>query len=41
MDQWIRTDDPERKPHIYGHVIFDKEAIHIYKYMMEKRKDFQ
>jgi hypothetical protein len=37
MDQWIRTEEPERKPYIYGHLIFGN----IYIYMMEKRKDFQ
>ena len=25
MNQWTRTEDPERKPNIYGHLIFDKE----------------
>ena len=29
MDQWTRTEEPERKPHIYGHLIFDKEAKYI------------
>ena len=25
MNQWTRTEDPERKPNIYGPQIFDKE----------------
>ena len=29
MDQWTRTEEPERKPHIYGYLIFDKEAKYI------------
>ena len=29
-DQWTRTEEPENKPHIYGHLIFDKEAKIIY-----------
>ena len=48
MDQWTRTEDPERKPHIYRHLIFGKKLyiyiyiyIYMYIYMMEKRKDFQ
>ena len=40
MNQWTRTEDPERKPNIYGHLIFDKEPKKKKK-KMEKRKDFQ
>ena len=29
MDQWIRTEEPERKPHIYRHLIFGKK-LYIY-----------
>jgi hypothetical protein len=29
VDQWIRIQDPEIKPHIDSHLIFDKEAKHI------------
>jgi hypothetical protein len=26
IDQWNGIEDPETKPHTYGHLIFDKEA---------------
>jgi hypothetical protein len=26
VDQWIGTEGPERNPHTYGHLIFDKGA---------------
>ena len=42
MNQWTRTEDPERKPNIYGPQIFDKEPKKKKKEKtMEKRKDFQ
>jgi hypothetical protein len=27
MDQWTRTEEPEKKPDIYGHLIFGKKQI--------------
>ena len=35
MDQWTRTEEPERKPHIYGYLIFDKEAKYICIYIYD------
>ena len=29
VSQWNRFEDPKIKPHIYGHLIFDKEAKNI------------
>jgi hypothetical protein len=28
VNQWTRIEDPEIKPHTYGHLIFGKEAKH-------------
>ena len=38
LDQWNQIGDPEIKPHIYGHLIFDKEAKSI---QWKKRKHLQ
>ena len=38
VDQWNRTEDPEKNPHTYGHPIFDKGAKTI---QWEKRQHFQ
>jgi hypothetical protein len=37
VDQWNRIEDPEMKPHTYGHLIFDKEA----KIIQWKKEHFQ
>ena len=29
VNQWNRIEDPERSPHIYGHLIFDIGAVNI------------
>ena len=39
MDQWTRTEEPERKPHIYRHLIFGKKQyIYIYIYIYDGKK---
>ena len=38
VDPWNRTEEPEIKPHTYGHLIFDKEAKNI---QWTKRKHLQ
>ena len=43
MDQWTRTEEPERKPHIYRHLIFGKKLyiyiyIYIYVYIYDGKK---
>ena len=37
MDQWTRTEEPERKPHIYRHLIFGKKQ-YIYIYICDGKK---
>ena len=29
LNQWNRTGDPEMKPHMYGHLIFDQKVKNI------------
>ena len=38
MNQWTRTEDPQTKPNIYGHYIFDKEPKKKKKEKRKKRK---
>ena len=38
VDQWNKTEDPEKNSHTYGHLIFDKGSITI---QWKKRQHFQ